>query len=165
MLRDVVGKNSHDTLSVAFHGGSDFGFAGFISKNLTNGTCIIILSNLETAPIYRISEEISRMLLGEDVQPPVARQAISVDKSIYSKCAGKYQISADYGITIFEEKHGLSIQWTGLPMRLLLFPASESIYFLRESDKEFTFERNAERGIAGLSFKDREGTITAKKVP
>jgi hypothetical protein len=82
MLRDVVRKDGHDTLSVAFHGGSDFGFAGFISKNLTNGTCIVVLSNLETAPVYKISEDISRMLLGEDVQPPLARQAI---RSLHSK--------------------------------------------------------------------------------
>jgi len=163
-LSEEPGNGVNGKQVLAYHGGSDFGFASYIFKNLSNGKCIIVLSNLESAPVEKIARLIYRIMLGDKIQPPVSKKYVTVSKSIYSKCAGRYQVSKDYWINVFEEKHGLTIQWTGLNTRLLLFPVSGETYFLRENNKDFTFNENVNGVIESLSFNDREGIITAKKI-
>jgi hypothetical protein len=103
-------------------------------------------------------------MLGEDIKPPVDRKYVIVKRTVYSQFPGRYQVSGDYWIDIYEENNGLSIQWTGMKSRLLLFPVSENTYFIRENNKEFTFNQNANGEIESLSFPDSGYDIVAKKI-
>lgn len=164
ILNEIKAKDSNEKQVFAFHGGSDFGFASYIYNNLTTGKCVIVLSNIESAPVEKIAREVYRIMLGEDVGLPVARERVTVDRSFLVKFPGRYQVSNDYWIDIFEEKFGLTISWTGMKNRLLLFPISDKKYFIRENNKEFTFNFNDNSEIASLSFPDGEYLITAKKI-
>jgi CubicO group peptidase (beta-lactamase class C family) len=164
ILRDINNNSDNTKHIIAWHLGSDFGFASYISLDLTGGDCIIVLSNLETAPVKDIGEGVHRICTGLDPRIPSGRQFIRVHKSIYSACIGRYSISEDYYIDILEGKHGLLIQWTGLNSKLLLFPASEDSYFIRENEKLFTFTRNREGNVISLSFLDKNDKITGIKI-
>jgi hypothetical protein len=41
---------------------------------------------------------------------------------------------------------------------------SDKTYFIRENDKDFTFNSDAGGEVLSLSFKDSNGVITAKKL-
>jgi CubicO group peptidase (beta-lactamase class C family) len=51
ILSEQKSKDANQKQTFAFHAGSDFGFASYIFKNLTTGKCIIILGNIESAPV------------------------------------------------------------------------------------------------------------------
>lgn len=157
-------KGSSEKQLFAFHGGSDFGFASYIYINLTSGKVVIVLSNLESAPVEKIARDVYCIMMGEDVKNPVVRKNVPVSREVYSKFTGSYQVAPDYLIDIYEEKFGLSIQWTGLKNRLLLFPAADEKYFIRENNKEFTFNRDAGGEVVSLSFPDGEYVIKALKL-
>lgn len=163
IIQETTGRSGQKCI-LATHEGSDFGFASYISLNMNEDLCIIVLSNLETPPVRRIAHGITQILYGKEINPPVVRPMVRLDKNSLGDYSGKYRISSDYFINVYEEKNGLTINWTGLNNRLLLFSSSDSTFYIRENDKLFTFSRNVDGKVTALSFNDSDGKIKARRV-
>ncbi|MEO5564710.1 MAG: serine hydrolase, partial [Chitinophagaceae bacterium] len=64
-------KGFADKVTIAEHGGSSTGFLSYISKNLTNGDFIVVLSNRSNAAVQNMTEDIQAILYGDSYKMPI----------------------------------------------------------------------------------------------
>jgi CubicO group peptidase (beta-lactamase class C family) len=79
------------------------------------------------------------------------RTEIEVSESILLTLAGEYQFDSDRGFTLTVEDGALWAQPTGRP-KVLLFAESETEFFLRGEDVQFTFTKDESGTVSGLTF-------------
>lgn len=129
-----------------FHNGGVNGFHTFISRYLNEKVLIVVLSNLMTAPITKIVDDLAAILFGESYEMPKIHQAIEVDPKIYQAYVGDYQLSPDVVITIQTEAQRIFSQLTNQDI-FQIFPESETKFFFKVVDAQLTFTVD-ETGLA-----------------
>ncbi|WP_321517398.1 serine hydrolase [uncultured Bacteroides sp.] len=68
---------------------------------------------------------------------------VAINPSVFDKYVGKYDLGNNYFIIVSKDGDRLFMQWANLPKYQLL-PASETEYFLRETNIRLTFKINEE---------------------
>ena len=124
------------------HGGGINGFNTDISRYPEQKACVIVLSNLESGGAGRVSRDLAAILFGDPYQVPRERVVAKVDPKIFDDYVGRYEIAPTFVITITREGDALMAQATGQPKNPI-FPESETKFFLRVVDAQFTFVREA----------------------
>ena len=126
---------------LVLHAGGLNGFATDLLRYPGEDLTVVILANLGTVPLPRISRDLSAIALGEPYTPPVVRRPMAVDPAIYDTYAGVYQLTPQVSVSVVREGDRLIVQATGQP-RDVAIPESETRFFSRLVDAQITFARD-----------------------
>jgi len=144
------------------HGGMVNGFYGYISRYIDDEVCIIVLSNIENAPVDKISIDLAAIVFGEKYEIPKVRTSIKIDPKIYDAYVGQYELASNFIITITRENNHLFAQATGQP-KFRIYPESETKFFLKAVDAQITFIKNDEGEVTQLILHQYGRDYLAKK--
>lgn len=133
VMEKVAG--SHRAIS---HGGGINGFTTTMIRLPEDDAFVAVFSNLETPDTGRIGMELARMLLGENVESPKERKAISVAPEILERYAGKYALTPTVHFTVTSAQTHLMVQLTGQPT-IPAYPESETKVFVKVVDAQLSF--------------------------
>ena len=99
---------------------------------------IIVLRNLETAPVARISNDLAAILFSIEYQLPQERQAIALDSAIYETYIGDYKFAPGIILSVTTESQRIFAQLTG-QNRVEFFSEAATRFFLKVVDAQLTF--------------------------
>lgn len=148
---------------VITHGGGVNGFRTNIARYVDDDVCIIVLSNIETAPVDKISMDLAAILFGEEYEMPIERVAIDMDPRIYDAYVGQYELAPNLVVAVTKENNRLFAQATGQP-KFEIYPESETKFFARVADIQFTFVKNEEGKVTQLIVHQEGKDTAAKKI-
>ena len=80
---------------------------------------------------------------------PPERKAIAVDPKLYDSYVGKYEYSPGVFTVVAKEGDTLTAQSPGRP-KLILTPTSETQFFVKGNEGEWTFYKNEKGEVTGL---------------
>jgi CubicO group peptidase (beta-lactamase class C family) len=148
-----------------YHDGSLLGFSSIISRYVERNTGIIILSNnnYSGSNVFKIKDDINSILIGKKVDLPAPKKAIALDAAIIDGLVGNYEIVKGMNIIITREESHVYAQVTGQE-KIEIFPESDTSFFYRIVDAEFTFIKDTNGQVVGLILHQFEAEIPAKKI-
>lgn len=120
------------------HGGRIDGFTTSIARYHNEQIVIIVLSNLETAPVASISNALAAILFGREYKLPQKRQEIAPNSAIYEAYVGDYEFAPGIILSVTTESQQIFAQLTG-QNRVEIFPESATQFFLKVVDAQLTF--------------------------
>ncbi len=145
------------------HGGGINGFRSDIIRFVDDDACIIVLSNIESAPVNRISKDLAAILFGEKYELPREKKAAKVDTSILETYVGEYEVTPEFHIFITKEKDQLYATAPG-HTKARMYAESETEFFLRIADVAFTFVKNEKGEVTRLILHMNGQSSPAKKI-
>jgi CubicO group peptidase (beta-lactamase class C family) len=154
-------------LRVMDHGGGLQGFTAHLARYPDQNFTVVILSNAVPPPPRlspaSLSRELAQSYLWKEMK---ARQTFTsdttVDLSIYDSCVGRYDFMSMV-ITITKEGDRLFGQLTG-QRKIELHPRSETEFFVKEVDVQFTFVKNEKGEVDKVIVLDRGRRIVASRL-
>ena len=149
---------------LVLHAGGLNGFATDLLRYPGEDLTVVILANLGTVPLPRISRDLSAIALGEAYTPPVVRRPMVVDPAIYDTYAGVYQLTPQVSVSVAREGDRLIVQATGQP-RDVAIPESETRFFSRLVDGQITFAKDAGGRVTQLVIHQGGKDLVASRVP
>jgi len=123
------------------HSGSNVGFKSYLVGYFDSGQGAVVMTNSENGA--QLMLEILRSIAAEYQWPdyqPRERVITKVDPSIYAAYVGEYEVAPGLILNVTQEGDKLFIQSPGQP-RSEMLPESETTFFLRDVDAQFTFVR------------------------
>jgi CubicO group peptidase (beta-lactamase class C family) len=145
----------HDRKQVG-HGGGINGFSTMIQRFPDDDGVVIVLANTQGTNAGALANALSGTLFGEAITPAWERASITVDSKVLDQYAGTYEVGP-MTIVATNENGRLMMQPRNQP-KSEAFAASETVFFLKNVDVEFTFTEG------GLILKQGGATLTGKKV-
>jgi CubicO group peptidase (beta-lactamase class C family) len=145
------------------HGGGINGFRSDIIRFVDNDACVVVLSNIEGAPVNRISEDLTAILFGEKYELPREKKAISVGPEILDTYVGEYEVTPEFHIYITKENGQLYAAAPG-HTKARMYAESETEFFLRIADVAFTFVKNEKDEVTQLILHMDGESSPAKKI-
>jgi CubicO group peptidase (beta-lactamase class C family) len=94
---------------------------------------------------------------------PKEREAAKIDPAIYARYVGTYELAPTFRITIIREGGQLFAEPTGQPREEIL-PSSETDFFLRATDAQISFVRDAAGETSGLVLHQGGADLPGKKL-
>ena len=128
-------------------GGSNVGFKSYLVGYLQSGQGAVIMTNSENGT--QLALEILRSIAAEYGWPdyrPKERIVAKLDPSIYDEYVGEYEVMQGLVLKVTREGDKLFSQSPGQPHSEML-PESETTFFLRDIDAQFTFVREGGRVV------------------
>jgi CubicO group peptidase (beta-lactamase class C family) len=123
--------------------GSNVGFKSYLVGYFNSGQGAVVMTNSENGA--QLVLEILRSIGAEYQWPdyhPRERIVAKVDPSIYDAYVGEYEVAPGLILSVTKESDRLFSQSPGQP-RSEMLPESETTFFLRDIDAQFTFVREA----------------------
>jgi len=148
---------------VVAHSGGINGFTTHIARYLVDEVCIIVLINIEGAPVDKIGRDLAAIVFGEKYESPQVHLSIEIDPKIYDSYIGEYELSPNFNTVITREDNHLFAQVTGQP-KFEIYPESETKYFLKVVDAQITFIRNEQSKVTELIMHQGGKEYPAKKI-
>jgi hypothetical protein len=155
---------------MAGHAGGINGFVTNINRFPNEKVCVVVLSNLEGAPVTAMSRDLAAIAFGEKYSIPGTRKEIKVASKVFDTYAGQYDLDQPkVTITITRADDQLMAQVTG-QSRFRVFPESETSYFYKVVDAQIDFVKEGgkvthlilHQGGLDLKGKRREPEKTAE---
>jgi CubicO group peptidase (beta-lactamase class C family) len=129
------------------HGGWLGGFSAAIARYPDDKLTVIVLSNLDSAPVNMMARHLAAIALGVEAPALAERKVASIDPKLLDAYVGQYRLAPDLLITITKESGRLVGQATGYP-KIELLPESEIEFFVKDFDARIMF------------FEDGKGRVT-----
>ncbi|HXB42514.1 MAG TPA: serine hydrolase [Puia sp.] len=145
------------------HEGGTLGFSAFIGRVQEDSLCIILLDNKESIGLLKIAEDINAILNNEPYDFPKPRTQIEVSEATLRLYTGNYQLTPEILIAISIEDGQLVAKTTG-DGRAELFAEKENYFFLKMTDMQFEFIKNATGKISKLILYDHGQKLEALKI-
>ncbi len=153
-------RNGHKVIS---HGGAWQGFTCFIQRYVDDGLTVVVLANLAGADTGEIAQKVAGLVNPALIPPPPkAHKEIVLNPKVFAGYLGKYQLAADFIITVTQAGDHLFAQPTNQPA-FQLFPESERDFFLKGVDAQITFVTDAQ-GRATELILHQGGDKHAKRI-
>jgi CubicO group peptidase (beta-lactamase class C family) len=126
---------------LVMHAGGINGFATDYLRYPDENVSIVILSNLATSSMLKLSRDLSAIVFGESYSVPTVRKAIQVDPATYDTYAGEYQLSPTMSLKVTRENNRLMLQPTGQAKDVGI-PESKTKFFSRRVDAQVSFVKD-----------------------
>jgi len=146
------------------HGGGINGFVSSLGHRPEQNQAIIILSNVATASLDKISGDLAAILAGEPYDLPALPDAVALDPALYERYVGTYQLSPEFAIAITSESGQFYGQGTGQP-KLALYPSSETEFFARAFELKITFNVDEDGVVESLTLLQGGQELVALRNP
>ncbi len=145
------------------HGGGIYGFATQIARYPDDRVTVIVLSNIQGAPVGIIANNLSAIAFGGAYEIPKERKEISLDAKVLEKYVGEYQIGTNIMVAITLESGKLMGQLGGQG-KFLILPESETEFYSKDVNAQIIFIRDAAGIVTGFTLKQGGGSTPSKKV-
>ena len=151
--------------TVVWHNGGTGGYRTFLGLVPTQRRAVVVLTNSDGAGADDIGMHllVPALPLSPKPQPMKQRIAITLPATVLATYVGKYQLAPNFILDVTRDGEGLSVQPTGQP-KLRLWAESETDFFLKEVDAQFTFVRDASGAVTGLVLHQNGQNGAAPKV-
>jgi CubicO group peptidase (beta-lactamase class C family) len=153
----IVKANGHRLIE---HGGAWQGFKTHIARYVDDRLSVIVLANLANADPGRIAHAVVGFYVPE-VAPRPHKEA-AIDKSLFSLYTGTYEIAPGITISITREADKLYAR-VASQQPAEIFAESETEFFEKAADIQFTFVKDAKGAVNGLVL-HQNGDFEAKKM-
>jgi CubicO group peptidase (beta-lactamase class C family) len=145
------------------HGGGINGFATDIKRFPDDKVCVIVLSNLVSAPVGEISDDLAAIVFGESVAPSSARQAIALDAKVLDAYVGQYDIeNLKRTFTITRDGDQLSAQLSGQDA-FPIYPESATRFFYKVVNARITFVKDESGQVQSLILHQNGRDLEARR--
>ena len=140
------------------HGGSINGFKSQIVRNPDQKVCVVVLCNEYPCGTLKIAHDLAAIAFGDKYKVPEERAVAKVDPKVLDTYVGRYEMGPGSVMTITLDGDRLLVE-SPLMSGMKALPASESEFFVRFSDVNLTFFKNADGKVthlvlrSGLEFK------------
>ena len=145
------------------HSGSIHGFVSNLVWVPGENTVVILLNNVTSPHLGKITHNIISLLFDQPYELPVSRVAISIPEKTLQQYTGVYEIAPQFAITISLVNGSLIGTPQGQESRKL-HPEKEDQFFLKEVDGQFKFTRNDENEISSVTFFQSGKVIIGKRI-
>lgn len=146
------------------HGGGINGFATSINRYPDDDAVVIVLANLENAPVGPIANNVTKLLFGEKIIRPEDRKEITLPASQLTAYAGEYEVTPTLTLSVTSDNGSLFVQLTGQP-KLPVFAEAADRFFLRVADVQLTFRRDSAGAVNGVTLHQNGRETLARKKP
>lgn len=157
---DVGPEGSRKRLA---HGGGINGFSSFVARYPEERLTVVVLGNTESAKSGPIAQELARIVFGEPVEVPRAREERKIDPGIFDAYVGSYELAPNFILRFWREGDVFWTQATGQP-KAQLFAESESKFFLKVVDAQVSFVKGEDGQVTHLIL-HQGGDQKAKRLP
>jgi CubicO group peptidase (beta-lactamase class C family) len=141
------------------HGGNLAGFITYLARFPSDRVTVIVLSNNGRGSSGKISNVLSAIVFGAPYEIPKERKAVAVASSVLDKYVGEYQVQLPpTSYTITNENGKLMVLESGYP-KVEMFAESETKFFLKNEDIQFTFVKDANGKVTGVIVDQGDGTL------
>ena len=145
------------------HTGSIPGFVSSMAAYPDDRLTVIVLSNIETAPLGNIASNLADIALGKTVFLPNERKEVAVKAKTLGRYVGRYQLRPDLVMAIIQEQGALYVQVGDRP-RIPVFAQSDTSFFGRSRDVQLDFEGKGSHPLA-LLWQVNGDTVRAPRLP
>lgn len=145
------------------HGGGIEGFNTFIARYPDDKVTVIVLSNHSGPTPGRLAAELARITFGEAVEAPRAHSEVKIDPAVFDAYAGRYELAPDFVLRFWRGGETFWTQATGQG-KAQIFPESEVKFFLKVTDAQVTFVKDASGKVTHLVL-HQGGDRVAKRLP
>lgn len=149
--------------SAVYHGGGINGFATTILRYTQERITVVVLANLEIAPVETIAHDLSAIAFGEEYSIPKRRTVADVPKELYDDYTGRYELRPNFIFAITREGDSLFVQPTGQG-KSEIFPESETEFFSRIVDAQITFVRDELGNVTQLVLHQNGRDTPGRKI-
>jgi CubicO group peptidase (beta-lactamase class C family) len=151
-------SKKHGHLEIA-HGGNLAGFITYIARYPNERVTVIVLSNNGRGSSGKISGVLSAIVFGAPYEMPRERKAVAVDSSVLDKYVGEYKFQHPSTTIIMTNENGKLFQKRNTEAKNEMFAESETGFFLKTEDIQFTFVKNAAGAVTGVIVHQGDGTL------
>ncbi len=133
------------------HGGGIPGFVTVIQRFPAEKLVVVALSNVDSARVDRIGNDLAAIALGGPYVIPREPKAANIDLALLDSYGGKYEYdrpdAKDKKVVVTVKKDGKTLVVEGAgPGRVVAIPESETRFYLKGADVTLEFARD-ERGM------------------
>jgi CubicO group peptidase (beta-lactamase class C family) len=151
-------SSRHGRKEVA-HGGNLAGFITYIARYPADRVTVIVLSNNGRGSSGKISAVLSSIVFGAPYEMPYERKAIALAPSVLSSYVGEYKTRQPKGTFVVTIENGKLFSRRNSEAKAEMFPESDSRFFLKNEDIQFTFLKDAKGVTTGLIVDQGDGTV------
>ncbi len=137
------------------HGGNATGFITYFAYYPEDRVTVIVLSNNQRGSSGKINDVLSAIAFGEKFEIPKERKAITIAQTVLEKYVGEYEYQYPPGKFTFTLENGKLMAQRNAESKTEMFAESESKFFLRTEDIQFTFINDK----SGLIIDQGDGTL------
>jgi serine-type D-Ala-D-Ala carboxypeptidase/endopeptidase len=151
------------TDDIVWHNGGTFGYRSFVGYNPTTRVGVVVLSNTFTGAGV---DDIGMHLLDPHaplMAPPKVLKEITLDPKILDGYVGRYQLAANFILSITREGDELFAQATGQP-KVQIFPQSAREFFYKVVDAQITFETDSTGRASSLTLHQNGANTPAQRI-
>ena len=133
------------------------GYASHLKIFPDQDLIIILLSRIESESINSLGSNLTRFILGEEVNLPDLRNMITSQKKTLSDYSGTYKFAPDFFLTVFESTDGLEISSGKNANRSdssFLDHLGVDQFFFRVGNTSIKFKRNSKGKVDGIYWGD-----------
>jgi CubicO group peptidase (beta-lactamase class C family) len=141
------------------HGGNLAGFITYIARFPADRVTVIVLSNNGRGSSGKISNTLSAIVFGAPYEIPRERKAVAVASSVLDKYVGEYQFQYPPTTFIITNENGRLMAQRNTEPKTEMFAESETKFFLKTEDVQFTFVKDANGAVTGLIVDQGDGTL------
>ncbi|MDG1898128.1 MAG: serine hydrolase [Fuerstiella sp.] len=145
------------------HGGGINGFLSYILRYPEQKLCVVVLCNVLPANPGKVAKDLAAIMLGDDYEIPKLPEIADVDPDIFDAYVGRYQISADFILTVKRVDDKLTTQATGQG-ELTILPESKTTFFNTQVKARMTFVQDDSGNTIALILKQRGREIRAERI-
>ena len=144
--------------------GSNVGFKSYLVGYLNAGRGAVVMTNSETgAPlVVEILRSIAAAYNWPDYHPR-EKVIAQIDPAIYDAYVGEYEIVPGFILTVTREGNRLISEARGQP-RSEMFPESETTFFVKDADAQFTFVKDDHGKVVQVNIKRGTREFKARKI-
>lgn len=144
------------------HGGGIFGFNTLFSRVPADDCCIVLLCNMNTGSLEKISRSILAILNNRAYDVPKEKITVPVDTVVLQQYAGEYELAPGFILAIRVQGNALKVRATG-QSEFDMYAESEKKFFLKVVDATAEFVRDTDGKVTGLIW-EQNGKREAKKI-
>lgn len=142
------------------HGGNATGFITYIARYPSDRVTVIVLSNNERGSSGKITNVLASIVFGAPYEIPKERKAVAIQPSVLDKYAGEYKFEYPPTTIVVTNENGKLTAQRNTEPKAELFAESETKFFLKTEDIQFTFVKDANgAAVTGLIVDQGDGTL------
>jgi hypothetical protein len=144
------------------HSGGIHGFNTNIASIPEDNTCVILLNNVASPHLEKITESIFSILYNKPYELPKETATIAVPEEVLKQYVGVYELSPELIITVQFAEGKLMGKPQGQE-ELQLRPTNEDRFFVQEVEADVKFNRNDKKEVVSMTLLQRGRELTGNK--
>jgi len=146
------------------HGGGVPGYVSIWQRWPDDSLCIIVMSNIVTAPVHTIATSLAAIALNEPYDLPVVKQPIYLSPEQLKTYEGEYQLESGEIRHIKLQTQHLTAQRGDGPPYVILPEANNRFFFAHDHMTTITFLLNSKEQVTAHVTRMMFGADTARKI-